>query len=736
MAARVNRDFIIMKERILKIMERLSRPRADDPDLAMREYMTKVVLIVLSAISILVSFLAFLGWSLDIIPLDTFFILLIMTFFFITGWWSAHRGCWRTSGLIPPAVLIATAAYGNYIGGIDAPAMLLYVLAIVMVAILRGNREHFIALALSVIIFVSMGMAHKWDFLKQLRSSEDAFTNRMAITITVMVAFTFILDFLMLQYSKTFRKARREIVERKSMEEALRYSERQYRQLVENANSIIILMNNRGEILFWNSFAERFFGYSIDEIIGRNVIGTIVPERDSQGADLRSMVDRLLSAPDGHRSNENENMKKDGSRVWISWANKALLDDEGSQVGLLCIGNDITEHRKLEMERRKLQEQLFLSQKLEAVGLLAGGVAHDFNNMLGVIIGYTELVMSGMEAGDPRRDDVEKILDAARRSAALTRKLLAFARKETAVPEQLDLNGSVDSMLGVLRPLIGEHIELVWSPYADRCFITIDRSQLEQILTNLCVNARDAIGETGRITIETSRVDMIGERAGSGPEEYVTLTISDNGCGMDGDTLSHLFEPFFTTKEAGKGTGLGMSTVYGIVKQNGGFIDVRSEPGSWTVIRIFFQHFTGKTRETAVAPEEKLSAGRGETLLVVEDEPVLLKMTCKMLERLGYSVIPAGTPGEAIDLARERPEILLMITDVVMPEMNGRLLVERISEMRPDMKFLYVSGYASDMLFRKDLTEKEINFIHKPFRIRDIALKIRAILDGPSSLQY
>ncbi len=394
----------------------------------------------------------------------------------------------------------------------------------------------------------------------------------------------------------------------------------------------------------------------------------------------------------------------------------------------------ITERKRAEAEREKLTDQLTQAQKMESVGRLAGGVAHDFNNMLGVIIGHTELALEQVDPVQPLHDSLLEIKKAAERSASLTRQLLAFARKQTVAPKVLDLNDTVQGMLNMLQRLIGEHIDLVWRPGKDLSPVKVDPSQIDQILANLCVNARDAIGDTGKVTIETDAVvfdaGYCEEHPGFVPGEYVLLAVSDNGGGMDKDTLNKLFEPFFTTKVMGKGTGLGLSTVYGIVKQNNGFINVYSEPGHGTTFKIYLPQYLGKT---ARAPRggATLSAVRGqETILLVEDEPGILKMTLTMLERQGYTVLAASTPSEAIRLAREYPnEIHLLVTDVVMPEMNGRDLAQKLITLYPNLKRLFMSGYTANVIAHHGVLDEGVHFIQKPFSMKDIAEKIRTALE-------
>jgi CheY-like chemotaxis protein len=380
------------------------------------------------------------------------------------------------------------------------------------------------------------------------------------------------------------------------------------------------------------------------------------------------------------------------------------------------------------------------AHKMESVGRLAGGVAHDFNNMLGVILGHADLAMDQIDPAQPLYDDLLEIQKAAQRSADLTRQLLAFARRQTVAPRVLNLNDTVGGMLKMLKRLIGEDIDLAWEPDLRLGLVRIDPSQIDQILANLCVNARDAIVGVGKVTIETKNAvfddSYCAEHGDFIPGEYVMLAVSDDGCGMDQETLAHIFEPFYTGKEVGQGTGLGLATVYGIVKQNEGFINVYSEPGQGSSFKIYFPRFTGDEEERK--PESKKEAPRslGETLLLVEDEAGILNLGKTMLERLGYTVLTAATPAEAIRQAeRHEGEIQLLITDVVMPMMNGRELEQRIRAIQPGIKSLFMSGYTANVIAHQGVLDEGVFFLQKPFSIHDLAAKVREALeqDSPGS---
>ena len=390
------------------------------------------------------------------------------------------------------------------------------------------------------------------------------------------------------------------------------------------------------------------------------------------------------------------------------------------------------ERKQAEEEREILQAQLIQAQKMESVGRLAGGVAHDFNNMLGVILGYTGLVLEQTNPSDPLSKYLQQIHKAAERSADLTRQLLAFARKQTVAPQVLDLNNTVEGMLRLLRRLIGEDIDLAWLPGRELWPVKMDHSQLDQILANLCVNARDAIAGVGKVTIETANTvfdaEYCARHAGFVPGDYVLLAVSDNGCGMDAETLSRIFEPFFTTKEVGQGTGLGLASVYGAVTQNNGLINTYSEPGQGTTFKIYLPRHTDIVVQATAEPQQAAARG-SETVLLVEDEPMMLELTMSMLEQLGYTVLAARTPGEAMRLAREHSgSIDLLITDVVMPEMNGRDLAGNLLALYPGMKCLLMSGYTANVIAHHGVLEEGVHFLEKPFLMTDLAANIRKAL--------
>jgi len=484
----------------------------------------------------------------------------------------------------------------------------------------------------------------------------------------------------------------------------------------------IVMTDEQGTIQFVNPAFERTTGYARDEVLGQN---PRILKSDKQDEQFYAAMWMTISSGKSW-AGRMVNKRKDGTLYTEDTTISPVKDAAGKIVNYVAVKRDITEDLRLAM-------QLQQAQKMEAVGLLAGGVAHDFNNMLSVIIGYTEIALKKTDTDERLHDDLGHIHKAALRSTEITRQLLAFARKQTIMPVALDLNQSVESMLKMVRRLIGEDIELVWKPGSGLRNVMMDPVQIDQLLANLCVNARDAISDVGTIRIETANAVFDEayclQHAGYAAGEYVLLSVTDDGCGMDKAVLDQIFEPFFTSKELGQGTGLGLSTVYGIVKQNNGFINVYSEPGKGTTFRIYLPRTLHDMQVRDDLAVGQILQSRGETLLLVEDEPSLLVMARMMLQELGYVVYAAGTPHEALALAvGHAKEIQLIVTDVVMPEMNGRDMSDRVSAMIPGVKVLFMSGYPADVIVHRGVLDKGMNFIQKPFSQRDLAAKLRDTL--------
>lgn len=512
-----------------------------------------------------------------------------------------------------------------------------------------------------------------------------------------------------------------DITERKRAEEVLR----KFKAIFDTANFGAAIADLNGVLTYVNDCFAAVHGYEAQEMAGHPLGWSHNKEQQKQV----ELLLRQLTREGSFSTQEVGHCRRDGTAFPMLMTGHVVRDRNGAPECFAATAIDLT-------ERKTLEARLQQAQKLESVGLLAGGVAHDFNNMLGVILGHTDLALMRVDLASPLHADLMAIRKAAERSADLTRQLLAFARKQTADPKVLDLNEAVEGMLEMLRRLIGEDIDLAWLPAKNLWPVKIDPSQFDQILANLCINAKDAIEGVGKLTIETGTTVFDQAYCAGHPGfvlgEYVLLAVSDDGSGMDKETQANLFEPFFTTKKMGKGTGLGLATVYGIVKQNNGFINVYSEPGHGTTFKIYLPWHVGGQADEPLNPIDSTEAlGRGyETVLLVEDESGILALTTMMLERQGYTVLAASTPCEAIRLANEHPgEIHLLITDVVMPEMNGRKLAERLMPLHPNLKLLFMSGYTSNVIAHQGVLNEGVCFIQKPFSMKDFATKVREVLD-------
>ena len=519
----------------------------------------------------------------------------------------------------------------------------------------------------------------------------------------------------------------RDISSRKAAEAVLRESEENFRALVEHSNDAIMRFDRQHRHLYVNPIVQELYGIPPAKFIGKTHEELGFPE--SLCSVWEAAIDRVFQSGDVQRI---EFQLPNG--LWIDWMLIPEMEESGPVKGVITSARDITERKQAEEEKARLEDQLRQSQKMEAVGRLAGGVAHDFNNMLGVILGNTEMAM---EAADPDQmvfAALKEIRAAAERSADLTKQLLVFARKQTVAPKVLDLNKTVEGMLKMLRRLIGEHIDLVWLPGNNVWQVKVDPSQIDQILANLCVNARDAIADVGKMTIKTGNVAFgeayCDDHVDCIPGDFVLLSVRDNGCGMDQETLESLFEPFFTTKEMGYGSGLGLATVYGIIKQNKGFISVVSEPGKGTIFKIYLPRHKGKAEPFLKEMSTEPAARGHETILLTEDEPAILILTTKILEQQGYTVRAAATPTEAMRLAdMHTGEIHLLITDVVMPEMNGRDLHKNLLTEYPHLKCLFMSGYTANIIAHNGVLDDGVEFIQKPFLKQDLVVKVRETLD-------
>ena len=511
----------------------------------------------------------------------------------------------------------------------------------------------------------------------------------------------------------------------------IRDAERKYRTIFENAVEGIFQSTPDGHLIDVNPAMARMLGYSSPKALTRSI----------------SNIGKQLYVDPGHREEflrQISTQKKvtnfqtrfrtaDDKTIWLALYARPVRDDNGHLRYIEGMALDISHQKAAEDERKHLEAQLIHAQKLESVGRLAGGVAHDFNNMLSIILGYSDIMIKTLRPNDPNYKRLTAISSAANRSACLTRQLLAFASRQPVLPEVMDVNKKVHDMMNMLQRLLREDIDLKFLPGEDIGMVNIDPAQLDQILVNLCINARDAIDGVGRILIATGRQTVDDTCSRQHPEavsgSYVTLSVGDNGCGMEPAMLDHIFEPFFSTKEDTKGTGLGLSTVYGIVKQNNGSIDVTSEPGKGTVFTVSLPGYHVPIPLPAGDHDTDVSLNGNQTILLVEDETALLELGRETLEQMGYTVLATDSPNDALDIAAEHPgEIQLLMTDVIMPQMNGQELATKLISEHPGLRCLYVSGYTTDVFSPHGVLEKGVHFLQKPFTKKELEQMLQKIL--------
>ena len=515
-------------------------------------------------------------------------------------------------------------------------------------------------------------------------------------------------------------------------EKALIESERNYREIFNASKDAIFVHDaESGNIVEANKTVEEMFGYTREELLHQTVQKISSGEPPYSLEEARQWIQKAFQG--GTQSFEWLSRRKSGELFWV----EVLLSTTriGGEGRVLAVLRDITDRKHAEEEKEKLQSQLVQSQKMESIGRLAGGVAHDFNNMLCVILGYTELIAARLPAHDPLLRDLQAIEKAASHSRDVTAQLLAFSRKQLIAPRSINLNDSISSAKETLAPLIGEDVELQFYPGAALWNIMFDTAQIEQVLVNLAVNARDALPSGGNLIIKTANIELdeacCREQGGLLPGDYVLLEVSDNGIGMDTETLTYIFEPFFTTKGVGEGTGLGLATVHGIIEQNGGFIHVSSEPGAGTTFKVYIPKGVDPEEVPARPDEAPLVFGTG-TVLLVEDDALVSGMTAEMLKAIGYTVLIANNSADAISLCeKNHSPIDLLLTDVVMPEMNGKELRDRIKIIRPEIKVLFMSGYTSNVILNLGIPEEGVHFIQKPFSLHAFSRKIGEILGTP-----
>jgi len=517
-----------------------------------------------------------------------------------------------------------------------------------------------------------------------------------------------------------------DITKRKTAEQTLTKREEKYRRITDNMTDVVWTANLDANLTFITPSIERLTGESVEENMKRSIMDRFTPKSLSQILPMIKAEFEKEKDPnvDRNRSRliEGEQLRKDGSIVDVSMNISFLRDENGAPAGFLGITRDVTEQKNSEKEKEKLKEQLIQSQKMESIGRLAGGVAHDFNNMLSVILGRSEIALNKADPKSEISAELREIQAAAERSADLTAQLLAFARKQVVSPKVVSIDDEIKKITRMLKRLIGEDTVLILNRSKTMKSISIDPAQLSQILTNLCINAKDADAKT--ITIKTVLCD-----GDTSLDDRVQIIISDDGCGMDEETASKIFEPFFTTKQLGKGTGLGLSTIYGIVQQNNGSISVVSEVGNGTEFKICFPVSKGTLSKKKTEQKDVKYSPSGKTILLVEDEGAILEMIEMMLEEFGYNVFSANTPGKAVNLAAESSETIdLLLTDVVMPEMNGKKLAQMINTHNRDLKTVYMSGYTADVIANEGVLDEGMNFIQKPFSMKELRDKIENVL--------
>jgi PAS domain S-box-containing protein len=492
---------------------------------------------------------------------------------------------------------------------------------------------------------------------------------------------------------------------------------------LDQVNDTIVVLDNAGRIVYWNRGAQQLYGWTAAEVMGQPLTAAY-DHRWLNPGDKQAANTALATM--GVWQGEIVHIKKDGTEIFVESSTSRLVNEQGEVVGLVAVNRDIT-------ERRRLEAQLLESLKMDTIGRLAGGIAHYFNNLLTVMIGYTDLALANLPADHQARPDIMHIQKSAVRAAKLTGQLLAFSRQQMIEPQLVSLTHLILNLKECLQRLSGEDIELVTKLTAETDLVKIDPHQFEQVLVNLAANARDAMPAGGKFILETTLVPLDRHEVlrfdGLSPGSYVVLAAGDTGTGISQEILTHLFEPFFTTKEVGKGTGLGLAMCHGIVKQTGGDIKVYSELNQGTTFKIYLPKVNAPSLPTLQTPDVTIRPG-SETILLVEDEAVVRNIAFEALSRLGYTVLSAPTGTEALTIVEGRlDDIDLVVTDVVMPQMSGRQLAEKLQALRPALKVLYMSGHTETTMLNQGFSNTGVAFLAKPFTPNLLAYKVREVLD-------
>jgi PAS domain S-box-containing protein len=590
-------------------------------------------------------------------------------------------------------------------------------------ALQQRVRNHFfkiVAILATVLLFILLAAEFVFNRTKK---SFDLFATFFSKAATESVKIeSENLPFV--EFESLARSANRMIRQRNKAEVALRESERNYRELVQSTNSIIMRMDTEGRVIFFNTYAQNFFGFQEKDIIGKNVIGTIVPERDIAGFDLAAMIKDIGSHPERYISNENENIRRNGERVRVTWMNKANYDEAGNVSEILCVGIDVS-------DRWLLEKRLAQAQKMEAIGTLAGGIAHDFNNILSAIIGYTELSLIDIPKDSALQDNLQQVLKAGGRAKELVRQILAFSRQRESELTPVKVSLIVNEALKLLRASLPATIKMRHFIKSNLSVLT-DPTNIHQVLINLCTNASFAMQEKGgALEVSLNDVDLDADFTRQHPEvkpgKFTNLTVRDTGCGMTPEVTERIFDPFYTTKKTGEGTGMGLSVVHGIVKSHRGTIIVESTPGKGSVFSVFLPAV--EIEETNQADQAPLIIAGSERILFVDDEDFLVDIGKRMLERLGYRVTAITSSVGAFELFRQSPdEFDLVITDMTMPDMTGDVLARKLIAIRPDIPIIVCTGYSErinpDIV--KEIGIKQLAM--KPVVMKDIAQMIERIL--------